>query len=466
MNPLPVDRPIPADRLRARAAAHLWLQNSDQSGIAQRYPMIVRGENHEVFDAQGNRYFDGISGLFVVNAGHGRAEIAAVAERQMSRLAYFPLWSALHEPGIELAAQLAEHAPGDLNRVFFTNSGSESIETSLKLAKQFWRIRGFAEKTKFISRDVAYHGTTQGAASITRVPGLKRDFSPFVPGSVRVSNTNLYRAEERRAPTDPEAFGAWCADEIEAAILREGADTVAAIVIEPIQNAGGCLVPPPGYLQRVRQIATKHDILVIADEVISGFCRIDGFFASAHYGLQPDIITAAKGLASGYAPIGAVVVSDRVYEPFAAGEATFAHGHTFAGHPVSTAVALENLRIMQEEGLTERAQSVGLRVGEDLQTLRDIPVVGDVRGDGFFWGIELVADQGSKLRFSPEKQAELAGATLPRMLMEHGMYCRIDTRGDFLLHFAPPVSTPESALADAVGDLRAVLTEFSEAALS
>lgn len=465
MNPIKYHVSPGAAHIREQAERHLWLQNSSQQGIAEKFPVIVRGQNHEVFDADGKAYFDGISGLFVVNAGHGRTSIAAAAAKQMEKLSYFPLWSALHEPGVELASLLASHAPGDLNHVFYTNSGSEAVETALKLAKKFWKLRGFHEKTKFISRDVAYHGTTHGASSITRVPGLHRDFTPLVPGSVAAPNTNIYRAEERGAPTSPEAFGAWCAAQVEAAILREGADTVAAIVIEPIQNAGGCLTPPPGYLKLVREIADKHNVLIIADEVISGFCRIDGFFASNHYGLQPDMITCAKGLASGYAPIGAVIASDRLYEPFASGEVTFSHGHTFAGHPVATAVALENLRIMQEEGLTTRAQTVGTAVGSALQSLREIPVVGDVRGDGFFWGIELVTDQATKQRFTPESLSTHSTSTLPALLMEHGMYCRIDTRGDFLLHFAPPISTPVDALNDAVAVLDTVLKKFSNAVL-
>lgn len=455
-----------ASALRTTASNHLWLQNSSQAGIAKTFPLIVRGENHLVYDATGTEYFDGISGLFVVNAGHGRASIAAKAAEQMQKLAYFPLWSALHEPGVELASLLAEHAPEGLNHVFYTNSGSEAIETALKLAKQFWKMQGYQEKTKFVSRDVAYHGTTHGAASITRVPRLLQNFTPLVPGSVAAPNTNLYRAEERGMPTDPRAFGARCAAEIEAAIVREGPETVAAIVIEPIQNAGGCLVPPPGYLQQLREIADRHNVLIIADEVISGFCRIDGFFASNHYGLRPDIITAAKGLASGYAPIGAVIASDRLYEPFASGKANFAHGHTFAGHPVSTTVALENLRIMLDEDLVSRAQSDGLRFGAALQGLRDIATVGDVRGDGLFWGIELVTDQATKQRFSAEQLAEHSGRTLPELLMKHGMYCRIDTRGDFVLHVAPPASTPTDALDGATEKLRTVLTEFTDQALT
>ncbi|HXA61555.1 MAG TPA: aspartate aminotransferase family protein, partial [Streptosporangiaceae bacterium] len=325
----------------------LWLHFTRMSDTD--VPVITRGSGPYVFDSKGKRYLDGLSGLFVSQVGHGRAELAEAAAKQARELAYFPLWSYAHPNAIELAERLATLAPGDLNRVFFTTGGSEAVESAWKLARSYFKLTGSPERFKVISRDIAYHGASMGALSITGLPGIKHPFEPLVPGSVRVPNTNFYRAP--LFGDSVEGFGEWAADEIERAILREGPESVAAVFLEPVQNSGGCFPPPPGYFQRVRAICDKYGVLLVSDEVICAFGRLGHYFGSQKYGYQPDIITFAKGVTSGYSPLGGMMVGDRLMEPFSKGDATFLHGVTFAGHPVSAAVALANLDVFEKEDL-------------------------------------------------------------------------------------------------------------------
>src|SRR4051812_31999399 len=337
--------------LSKRAADHLWMHFTRHSTYTEggSVPMIVRGEGPYIWDENGRRYLDGLSGLFVVQVGHGRQELAQAAAAQAGQLAFFPLWSYAHPRAVELAERIAELAPGDLNRVFFTTGGGEAVETAWKLAKQYWKLQGKPLKTKVISREVAYHGTTHGALSITGLPPIKEPFEPLVPGTSHVANTNIYRAPEHG--DDPEAFGRWAADQIERQILAEGPDTVAAVFLEPVQNAGGCFPPPPGYFQRVREICDRYDVLLVSDEVICAFGRLGHTFGADRYGYLPDMITCAKGMTSGYSPIGAMIASDRVMEPFRRGAASFPHGYTFRGDPVSAAVALANPYIFYPQQL-------------------------------------------------------------------------------------------------------------------
>ena len=282
-------------------------------------PIIVKGEGAYIWDAKGRKYLDALAGLFVSQVGHGRTELAEAAAAQAKELAFFPLWSYAHPSAIELAERVANYAPGDLNRVFFTSGGGEAVETAWKLAKNYFKLTGKPMKHKVISRAVAYHGTTQGALSITGLPALKAQFEPLVPSTFRVPNTNFYRAPERfqgGTDQDLEAFGRWAADEIAVAIENEGPDTVAAVFLEPVQNAGGCFPPPPGYFQRVREICDEYDVLLVSDEVICAFGRLGHMFGAERYGYQPDMITCAKGLTSGYSPLGAMIASDRLMEPF------------------------------------------------------------------------------------------------------------------------------------------------------
>jgi adenosylmethionine-8-amino-7-oxononanoate aminotransferase len=447
--------------LQQKAKDHLWMHFSRQSVMEEGggVPIIVKGEGHHIWDSKGKKYFDGLSGLFVVNAGHGRKRLAEVAAKQAEELAFFPIWSYAHPAAIELADRLASYAPGDLNRVFFSTGGGEAVETAFKLAKYFWKLQGRPTKHKVISRAVAYHGTPQGALAITGIPAMKAMFEPVTPGGFRVPNTNYYRAEEAGFSGTPEQFGQWAANRIEEMILFEGADTVAAVFLEPVQNSGGCFPPPPGYFKRVREICDQYDVLLVADEVITGFGRIGNFFASTTYGFQPDMITCAKGMTSGYSPIGATIISDRIYEPFKHGSTAFYHGYTFAGHPVSSAVALANLDIFEEEKLNENVQKNSPVFRAALERLMDLPIVGDVRGDGYFFGIELVKDKKTKETFDDDESERLLRGFLSKALFDAGLYCRADDRGDPVVQLAPPLTIGPAEFDEIEGILRSVLTE-------
>ena len=446
--------------LQRKAHDHLWMHFTRQSTMDRSgVPIIVRGEGHHIWDDTGKQYIDGLSGLFVVNAGHGRTRLAEAAAKQAEQLAFFPLWSYAHPGAIELADRLAGYAPGDLNRVFFTSGGGEAVETAFKLAKHYWKLQGKPTKHKVISRAIAYHGTTQGALAITGIPAMKAMFEPVTPGGFRVPNTNIYRAAEMGAPTDPEAFGVWAADRIEEMIQFEGPDTVAAVFLEPVQNSGGCFPPPPGYFQRVREICDRYDVLLVSDEVICAFGRIGHMFACDAYGYVPDIITCAKGITSGYSPLGAAIVSDRIYEPFAHGDLSFPHGYTFGGHPVSTAVALENLNIFEEEKLNERVRENSPLFRAELETLLDLPLVGDVRGDGYFFGIELVKDKATRETFDDDESERLLRGFLSGALYDAGLYCRADDRGDPVIQLAPPLTIGPAEFREITGILRGVLKE-------
>ncbi|MCU4183557.1 aspartate aminotransferase family protein [Acidiferrimicrobium sp. IK] len=443
---------------QAAARRHLWMHFTRMSSYAEHeVPVMVRGEGPWVWDQRGRRYLDGLSGLFVVQVGHGRHELAEAASRQASQLAYFPLWSYAHPNAIELSERLAQLAPGDLNRVFFTTGGGEAVETAWKLARQYFRATGKPGKYKVISRDIAYHGTTMGALSITGLPSIKEPFEPLVPGAVKVHNTNFYRAPEYG--DDLERFGQWAADDIERRIEMEGADTVAAVFLEPVQNAGGCFPPPPGYFQRVREICDRHDVLLVSDEVICAFGRLGSWFGAERFGYQPDMITCAKGLTSGYSPLGAVLIDDRLMEPFLTGDASFSHGFTFGGHPVSTAVALANLDLFEKEDIIGGADRRAGAFRAVLDGLRDLPIVGDVRGEGYFYGIELVKDKGTKESFNDEESEHLLRGFLSGALFDAGLICRADDRGDPVIQLAPPLICDQEHF-DLIGQiLRGVLSE-------
>jgi adenosylmethionine-8-amino-7-oxononanoate aminotransferase len=447
-----------AARLNKSAKDHLWMHFSRHSADeAHEVPTIVRGDGVHIWDSHGRRYLDGLAGLFVVQAGHGRHELAEAAAKQASQLAFFPLWSYAHPGAVDLAERLAGYAPGDLNRVFFTTGGGEAVESAWKLAKQFFKITGKPGKHKVISRAVAYHGTPQGALSITGIPDMKAPFEPLVPSTFRVPNTNFYRATEHT--DDLEAFGLWAANRIAEAIEFEGSDTVAAVFLEPVQNAGGCFPPPPGYFQRVREICDEYDVLLVSDEVICAFGRLGHMFAADRYGYQPDIITCAKGLTSGYSPLGAMIASERLFEPFSHGSESFLHGYTFGGHPVSTAVAMANLDIFEREQLNEHVLDTEDGFRATLNKLTDLPIVGDVRGDGYFYGIEMVKDKASKETFSADESERLLRGFLSKALFEGGLYCRADDRGDPVIQLAPPLVATQEHFDEMESILRSVLTE-------
>ncbi len=444
--------------LSESARNHLWMHFTRHSTYEQggSVPIIVKGDGAHIWDSNGKRYLDALSGLFVVQAGHGRVELAQAAAAQASELAFFPLWSYAHPQAIQLAERLASLTPGDLNRVFFTTGGGEAVETAWKLAKQYFKLTGKPMKHKVISRAVAYHGTPQGALSITGIPEAKMYFEPLVPGAHKAANTNFYRAPEHG--NDLEAFGRWAADQIDIAIEMEGADTVAAVFVEPVQNSGGCFPPPPGYFARVREICDRHDVLLVSDEVICAFGRLGTTFACDKFDYVPDMITCAKGLTSGYSPIGAMIASDRLMEPFLSGQSYFAHGYTFGGHPVSSAVAMENLDIFDREGLNQNVLDNEKGFRATLDKLLDLPIVGDVRGDGYFYGIELVKDKASKETFNDDESERLLRGFLSKALFDAGLYCRADDRGDPVIQLAPPLICDQSHFDVIEQVLRDVLT--------
>jgi adenosylmethionine-8-amino-7-oxononanoate aminotransferase len=446
-------------QLQEAARRHLWLHFTRMSSYNDNeLPVIVRGEGQYVYDSNGKRYLDGLAGLFVSQIGHGRTEVAEAGARQASELAYFPLWSYAHPQAIQLAERLANMAPGDLNRVFFTTSGSEAVESAWKLAKQYFKIIGQPGRYKVLSRDIAYHGTSMGALAITGLPAIKEPFEPLPAGGVRVPNTNFYRAPAFVAD-DQAAFGRWAADEIERAILREGPESVAAVYLEPVQNSGGCFPPPPGYFARVREICDTYGVLLVSDEVICAFGRLGYYFGSQRYGYQPDIITFAKGVTSGYAPLGGMLVRDELMEPFTRGPASFLHGVTFAGHPVSCAVAMANLDVFEKEDLLGNVRSHEASFRATLEKLTDLPIVGDVRGAGFFYGIELVKDKATRETFSDDESERLLRGFLSHALFDAGLICRADDRGDPVIQLSPPLTCGQEQFDEMEEILRAVLTE-------
>ncbi len=440
-----------------RATDHLWMHFTKMSAFDERpVPVIERGEGCYIFDTEGRRYLDGLSGLFTVQVGHGRRELAHAAAKQAGKLAFFPIWSYAHPAAIELADRLAALAPGDINKVFFCSGGGEAVETAWKVAKQYFKLIGKPNKYKVLSRTTAYHGTTAGALSITGVPAYKTAFEPLVPGTFRVPNTNFYRAPAQFAD-DEKGFGLWAADRIEEAIKAEGPDTVAAVFLEPVQNAGGCFVPPPGYFHRVREICDQYDVLLVSDEVICAYGRLGTMFGAEKFDYLPDIITTAKGLTSGYAPLGATLMSDKVYAPFAEPGTMFVHGYTFGGHPVSCAVALANLDVMAKDDLLGHVLRNENEFRQTLEKLLDLPIVGDVRGDGYFYAIELVSEKSTKQTLSGEQVDRIVNGYLSHALFDAGLYCRTDTRGEPVVVIAPPLISDRTQFEEIEQILRNVL---------
>jgi adenosylmethionine-8-amino-7-oxononanoate aminotransferase len=440
--------------LQAVARRHLWMHFTRMGGYGPdaEIPIIVRGEGCYVYDEHGKRYLDGLSALFCVNAGHGRPELADAAARQMRELDFFTTWSYAHPRAIELAAKIASLTPPGLDRVFFTSGGSEAVESAWKLARAWHRMRGHKQRTKIIARDLAYHGTSLGALAATGLEGLKTPFEPVAPGGCHVPNTNAYRWPADRDPL-------WAADAIEQRILVEGADTVAAVILEPVQNAGGCFDPPPGYFQRVREICDRHGVLLISDEVICSWGRLGHFFGCERYDYVPDIITTAKGLTSANVPMGAMIVADHVAEPFMQGSESFVHGFTFGGHPVAAAVALANIELMEREDLCGHVRANEGAFRAMLESLRDIEIVGDVRGAGYFHAIELVKDRDSKEEFDHDESEELLRGFLSGELFRRGLICRADDRGDPVIQLSPPLIAGPEQFEEIESILRPVLTE-------
>ena len=446
--------------LQALARKHLWMHFTRLGAYdTEELPIISRGEGCYVWDHQGRRYLDGLSGLFVVAAGHGRKELADAAARQAEQLAYFPIWNYAHPPALELAERLAGLAPADLNRIFFTTSGSEAVESAWKLARQYFRAIGQPHRTKVVARNVAYHGTTMGALAINGVASIRTPFEPLTPGAFHVPNTDRYRCQKCAAAP---ACTLACADAIDDVIEFEGPETVAAVFLEPVQNGGGAIPPPDGYFARVREICDRRGVLLVSDEVICAFGRLGHWFGCERYDYLPDIITTAKAITSGYSPLGAMITRDFLVEPFLEGNRSFSHGITFGGHPVSCAVALANLDIFERENLLAHVRDNESELRQRLESLLDVPIVGDVRGAGYFWAIELVKDKETKETFDDDESEELLRKFLSPRLFEAGLICRVDDRGDPVIQLSPPLIAGPEQFAEIETILRTVLLEASK----
>lgn len=438
-----------------------WRHFAEMSTAAATPPkVIVKGEGCYLIDSDGNRYLDGLSNLFCVNLGYSYGEeLGEAALAQYKELGYHSNWGSTHPRAVELASVVAELAPGDLNHVFFTPSGGESVEAAWKIARQYYKLRG-ENRWKAISRHTAYHGTTLGALSLIGIPEYRSDFEPLVPTGGKIRNT---RRVGRPAAETEEQFTAFLLDDLEFRIQAEGPDTVAMILMEPVQNHGGMLVPPAGYSKGVREIADKYGILVVADETITAFGRVGAWFGSERYEMEPDIITCAKGLSSAHAVIGAVIVGEKVYEPFTVAGATLLHGNTFGGHPVMTAVALKNIEIMKRLDIpgTVRANEASFKAR--LDALTELPAVLEVRGTGYFYAVELTQTTVSGRTLSDAEKRHLYGdALLAVPLEQRGVMLRISVdAGDPVVCVAPPLVAGDAELDHLVGALREVLGDVS-----
>jgi len=440
--------------LRSAARDHLWLHFTRMGG--HEPPIIVRGEGCYLEDSEGKRYLDALAGLFAVQVGYSHGEeMGQAALEQMRELPFYTNWSYAHPRAIELAHEVAQLTPGDLNRVFFVSGGSEAVESAWKLARQYHMARG-ERRWKAVSRRLAYHGTTLGALSINGIPGLRAPFEPLVPDVVHVRNTNRYH----RPPDEREAdFTAFLLEDLETAIVQAGPETVAMVIMEPVQNAGGSFTPPAGYWRGVREICDRYGILLCADEVITGFGRLGTWFGSELYDIRPDIVTSAKGLSSAYASIGAVIAGDHVIEPFMSEKAMYSHGITFGGHPVQCAVALKNIEIMKRERVVENVRDHADAFRATLAQLLDIPIVGDLRGVGYFYALELVKGKGTREPFGDEESETLLRGFLSPRLFEKGLICRADDRGDPVVQISPPLIAGQREFDEITGILGEVLGE-------
>jgi adenosylmethionine-8-amino-7-oxononanoate aminotransferase len=444
--------------LQRAARDHLWLHFTRMGGYQDgEVPIIVRGDGCYLEDSKGKRYLDALAGLFSVNIGYGFGEeVGEAAAAQMRELPFYTNWGYAHPRAIELASEVASLTPGDLNRLFFVSGGSEAVESAWKLARQYYTARGDGRRWKAISRHVAYHGTTMGALSINGIPEIRAPFEPLVPEVLHVRNTNRYH----RPPDETEPqFTAFLLDELEQTIIATGSDTVCMVIMEPVQNAGGSFTPPQGYWKGVREICDRYGILLCADEVITGFGRVGAWFGSERYDIRPDLMTIAKGLSSSYAAIGAVVASDRVMEPFMKDTSMYAHGITFGGHPVQSAIALKNIEIIKREQIVEHVAETQDTFRQTLEQLLDLPIVGDVRGTGFFYAIELVKDKETRESFNDEECETLLRGFLSPRLFERGLICRSDDRGDPVVQISPPLVAGQQEFDQIVSILGDVLAE-------
>lgn len=424
-----------ASETEQSAREHVWIHMLPWAEFeSDQLRVFDRGEGARLYDIYGREYLDGIAGLWVVNAGHGRREIAQAYADQAARLAYASAMSYTTTPAVELAAKLAELAPGDLNRVFFSSGGSEAVESAIKIAKQVQSMRGFPKRYKIIARRRSYHGMTYGAMSLTATRN-ETWFGPFMYGVYHVPTPDRYRSD---FGLEGEAADIAAAKYVEQEIISQGPESVAAVIGEPISSAGGLHVPSPKYWQLLREICDRHGVLLVADEVINGFGRTGTMFATEQFGFVPDIMTTAKGLSSGYAPIAATIVRESVFDVFKENkEAAMGHLLTFGGHAAACAAALKNLEIFEEEGLVKQSADKGAYLMQRLEELRAHPSVGDVRGLGLYAAVDLVKSKETREKFD---RGSAFTARLNELVMDRGLVTRIWD----VIHLAPPlVATKE-----------------------
>jgi len=444
-----IDPTLPA-YVEQNARDHVWIHSAPWVEIAEGTGNFVfdRGEGVKLYDVHGREYYDGISGLWVVNAGHGRREIAEAMGGQAARLAYASAMNFTTVPAVQLAEMVAERTPGDLNRVFFCSGGSEAVESALKIAKQVQAMRGFPRRYKVIARRGSYHGQTMGAYSLTAMRN-ENYFGPFVYGVSQVPHPNRYRSD---FGVEGEQADIMAAKYVEQEIVNQGPENVAAVIGEPVSTAAGVHVPSKVYWQMLREICDRHGVLLIADEVINGFGRTGKMFAVEHFDIVPDIMTVAKALSSGYAPIAAAIVRDSVFEIFKQNPSTpMGHLLTFGGHPVAAAAAVKNLEIYDDEKLVEKGAEVGEYLGSRLEELRSHPTIGDVRGIGMVWGIELVKSKSEKASWGRDHAIM---KRIQELTMEKGL---INRTWD-VMHFAPPLVSTKQDIDEMVGIADEVLT--------
>lgn len=410
-------------------------------------PVYVRGEGCHVWDNAGRRYLDGLAGLFVVQIGHGRSDIAAAASKQMEQLAYTPAWGAAHPPAIEASKLVASLAPEGLDVVFFVTSGSEAVESAIKFSRQYHAARGNPTKNGVISRDLSYHGTTMGALSATGLSAITAPFEPLLPGFHKVPSTLGYEDATAAAAV------------VEEAVLAAGPENVGLIMAEPVQNSGGCLVPPDGYWRELRRICDTYDILLHADEVITSFGRVGPWFASELYDGDPDLITFAKGATSGYAPVGGLLIRrDMAEVVLDSALGMFSHGATWGAHPVSMAVTIANLTAMRDEGVLENAHEHEGYFRDrlaDLESAHD--VVDEVRGTGYFYAITLVASRRRGERLADAVATELVDDIAPGLISDAGLLLRADARGQAKLVLSPPLVAGPAELDELAAGIDQVL---------
>ncbi len=428
---------------QARDVAFLLHPNTNARKHEETGPIVMdRGEGIYVYDDTGKSYIEALAGLWSVAVGFGEPRLVAAAARQMGRLPYYHSFSGKSsEPTIDLAERLVKMSPAGVDRVFFTNSGSEANDTVVKLVWFYNNAIGRPEKKKFIARHGGYHGITVAAGSLTGLPANQRGFDLPLPQMKHVTCPHHYRYGLEGE--SEEAFADRLAAELEAKIIEEGPGTVAAFIGEPLIGAGGVLPPPATYWEKIQAVCRKHDVLVVADEVINGFGRLGTLFACEYYGIRPDILVVSKQLTSSYMPIAAVLFSDAIYQGVADGSAklgTFGHGFTASGHPVATAVAMENLDIIEERGLVANAAAMGAAMQAKLRTFAEHPLVGEVRGVGLIAGVELVADKATRAKFDPPGKV---GAYLYGRGHEHGLVIR--AIGDTIC-FCPPLIITEAEI--------------------